>query len=218
MDFFILLYCWILANIVSFFTNNNLRPKMIDFFKTILFFGIFLPIIEESFFRCTLYSLTNNLNYYKELNAILFGLVHLTNYFYFKNWKLVLFQSINNTFVGYYLISLNNIKLAILIHILYNISIFIVQIIFSIIYRTKILKNNNDINFNDKNFNDKNFYIKHNKFRRSLSNNDLTLNKFIFNKENDVTEYKIIKSIDIPSKYLYSFNIYDNIKSKKKMI
>src|SRR5439155_2922917 len=102
--------------------------------------NIFLPLIEESLFRCTLYNLTYDFYYYKELNALLFGLLHLFNYKYNYSFQITFYQSLLNIYFDYYLINLNNLKFAILIHIAYNFLLFIIYILYIRLIKYPIIK------------------------------------------------------------------------------
>ena len=57
---------WFVALIISI--KYIKRTETTDFkniFRNLLLLGIVVPIVEESLFRSTLYSLTNHLEYYK---------------------------------------------------------------------------------------------------------------------------------------------------------
>lgn len=90
----------------------------------ILFCGIIMPIFEESLFRCSYPVLFGHLFinqfYFKLVNAIAFGLIHLTNYFVTKDIIGTLYQSFLTLFLGWYLIELNSLYDAIIFHIAYN--------------------------------------------------------------------------------------------------
>src|SRR5690606_24496355 len=94
--------------------------------------SIIMPIYEESVFRCTLYGLTYHLYYYKEINAIVFGLYHILNYQFHNNFLITISQCIFTTLLGYYLISINNIVYSILLHSLFN--LIIVLLVYGKIY------------------------------------------------------------------------------------
>ena len=91
-------------------------------FGLVPLFCIILPLIEESLFRHSLVDYTKHLWYYKELNALLFGLTHLLNYYSIIGISLmhVVIQSIATSFLGFYLVNLNNLGLAIIVHGLFN--------------------------------------------------------------------------------------------------
>jgi membrane protease YdiL (CAAX protease family) len=85
------------------------------------------PIIEESLFRHTLYYLTSNWSYCVELNVILFSIIHLIG----NNDNPILiriFKCIFAIYLGYYLLSLNNILVAMLVHSVHN--FFVISLLF----------------------------------------------------------------------------------------
>ena len=122
---------WFVALIISI--KYIKRTETTDFkniFRNLLLLGIVVPIVEESLFRSTLYSLTNHLEYYKMLNAIIFGLHHLSNYFITYDIKFTIVQTIFAFYIGYYLVDLNNILMSMFIHSIYNSSMMIIIYIY----------------------------------------------------------------------------------------
>lgn len=80
---------------------------------------IILPIYEESLFRHTLVVYTKHLWYYEYLNVVLFGLWHVPNVVVFGLSK-TLIQLPAVLYLGYYIIQLDNVPLAMILHILFN--------------------------------------------------------------------------------------------------
>lgn len=85
---------------------------------------IISPILEEFLFRGFIYYITNDFIYAKEFNAIIFSFAHIINSFIDNTGKysklLVINQSVMVLFLGYYLVSLDNIYYAIIMHIVFN--------------------------------------------------------------------------------------------------
>jgi hypothetical protein len=54
------------------------------------------------------------------MNAILFGLLHAINIIWVGDFKIVFFQVIITGYLGYYIVSMNDIMLGIIIHAMFN--------------------------------------------------------------------------------------------------
>ena len=159
-----------------------------SFLGIIFYIGIMGPIFEESFFRGILYDLTKGYSYYKITNAILFGLIHSTNYPFIGNGNKILIQVLSTFSLGYYLVNIDNVISSIVIHILYN-SI-------SIIYMFLLFKMNKKNNGSDRytNIKGRRSYIWHHNLKRSKSYNDLNI---LSNRYNNTT-HTVIKDDDLP--------------------
>ena len=119
MNFLIFLSTWLFTAVIFNITTNVNINKYSDIFnyRNIILTCIYIPIIEESFFRCTLPTIIGD---YNVINSILFGLYHIGNYCHIPKWKHVLYQVIMSIFVGLYINSLDDIRIAIIFHGLYN--------------------------------------------------------------------------------------------------
>jgi hypothetical protein len=78
------------------------------------------PLVEESIFRSVLKNALVNVEYNNYINAILFGLMHASNYIYNKNIYQCVFQVAITTFLGYICVIQNNFLSSYLIHMGYN--------------------------------------------------------------------------------------------------
>jgi hypothetical protein len=83
--------------------------------------AIQVPIIEESLFRVTHHSYISEWPYSRAVNAVLFGLFHLTNFGFIRS-KIIFFQVVMTMNMGYYLSGIDNFVYTTLIHACYNIS------------------------------------------------------------------------------------------------
>lgn len=111
--------------------------------KQILLLCVVLPFIEESVFRHTLRYYLEGISYSNYINAVLFGLVHATNYIIIENKLLICYQVFATIYLGYYLIQFESLTHSFLVHSLYNIIILVSS---CLIY--KKFYNNMDINEN----------------------------------------------------------------------
>jgi len=112
----------ILVMIKQYYYRKNKSIKISRLFRSVILIGILLPIIEESIFRHTLIYYTQQWSFYKELNILIFSLVHITNIFikdYYDNKLECILQVIYTIFVGYYLINVD-LSTAIYTHIILN--------------------------------------------------------------------------------------------------
>jgi len=177
---------------ISYNPQLLLQSNDLSFLLT-LFVGV--PIVEESVFRSTLVAITKSLSYYQELNAVLYGIVHFWSpgSFGYRISKVVL-----SAIMGFYLVKLDNILLAILIHMAFNITLhFLLHL-----YKNALLKSIDlsklqlevpeTINFGNQDM----VAVPIKKFKRSKSSGDL---------RNDFTELRFIKKDEIDEDMLESF-------------
>ena len=141
-------------------------------------------IIEESLFRCTLKVLLNDLYYNKLINASMFGLIHILNYFsttntFINQYTRILhccIQSIACMYLGYRIFDLYLLH-AIAIHLLYNI-LMLNMYYFCLRFHNKTSEQSNNILSDKCIFRDKyrrsksasNLFAKHCEFIRLNSN------------------------------------------------
>ena len=207
MLFVIPIICFFFALFLNDF--KALFPINLSTYIKVVFSLFIFAIIEESLFRSTLYHYTSHWSYYKELNAIIFGGIHIVNYYqnnlgFFKN----LLSSINNIFFGYYLISLDNFFWATIIHATYNILIYTIITIYIMIFP------NNNINNGLVPFKyDGTQYIYFNKLRRSKSEGSIYMRKLYNNSDN---EYKQLTIKD--KNIIEMFSKYNDIQNKRPKI
>lgn len=160
---------------------------------TFISIGIIIPILEESFFRCTLNSLFGDYSYFRLVNASLFGLAHATNYTLHRNIYLLGIQCFMTWLLGWYLDGLNNIVLAISYHILYNIlGLGSVALLGKVLKKDKIYDTCNSDSIN--------VFISRRRSYPDLSE------KF---------DWKNIKLVKITGDLKESFNRYDKLREKK---
>lgn len=181
---------------------------ILNLFQLFVHFLITGPILEESFFRCTLYNWTSTYQYYREFNSLLFGIIHASNYFVIEmHVEQSILQCISSTLLGYFLINLDNIGLAMITHISYNIFCLLLVILIDIFSHSEKNKNKerNDINtspittiFNKR-------YINHPMLRRCRSDPDLLK---IFGSRSKVT---IVNVNNIPKNIRDKFIKFDEI-------
>lgn len=93
--------------------------------------SIITVFIEESIFRHGLKLLMVNIPYNIYMNALLFGLVHGSNYFITRDKQATLVQMCHTTYLGYYLLQFDVVT-AYFIHMYYNV---VNSIIFCLIMR-----------------------------------------------------------------------------------
>ena len=121
-----------LFNIASiYFTLDNLKKNtsrralmnVKSFLTTLYIVGVAMPLLEESLFRSVCKQYLAGTPYSDYINGLIFGLVHIHNYFLHKNMYITIFQTISTAYLGYYLVQFESFLYAYLIHCLYNISI-----------------------------------------------------------------------------------------------
>ncbi len=116
----ILLVFSCLINIIEeirYIKKNIFAGRTKSFFRMV----IIDPIIQESIFRSMLVTITQSNPYYKEINALLFGVMHiLIGRFIKTNIGYYISKVIVSTILGYYLIQLDNIEKAICFHMIFN--------------------------------------------------------------------------------------------------
>ena len=167
------------------YNNNNL----------VIFYMILLgPLLEEVMFRDFILRNMTFLPYYMEINAVMFGLIHATNYILINDKYLVITQVIKSTIVGYHFATLNNLTMCILLHMLYN----SLPVIFYFVYKSLFQDKNDKIFINNS------LFVLHNKHRRciSLDNKDNIVGSMIDKIPQDIQE-----SLD-------KYNKYNRIKKR----
>jgi len=93
---------------------------------------IYVPILEELFFRISLIGILKEYDvpHYNFISSFLFGFSHFSN-MNEHNKPIVLLQVISTTFLGYYISLFDNLLVAIFLHMFYNIiSISVLNCIF----------------------------------------------------------------------------------------
>ena len=142
---FVTLYNFIISNTLI---NMKNAPK------TLLLLGLVTPLLEEALFRSVLKQYLDGffcMEYANYINALLFGLVHASNYIISKNILITLFQIISTTYLGYYVVQFENFLYAFLTHATYNICIVFFGYVTYILYCRKmnISYLDSDIKFNN---------------------------------------------------------------------
>ncbi|AYV82334.1 MAG: hypothetical protein Homavirus32_2 [Homavirus sp.] len=189
---YILIAVWLVFQYLRWceFTHTDILQQIQDSnagmnFKKLLLITfplcITIPFIEESVFRCALPTLFGNLWYFKILNAALFGCIHIANYQIIPSWKLTMYQVVMCMCLGYYLISLDSLVYAILIHIFYNIITTITH------YMMMYIINPNTFSLDN--------MLKKYKYGYEVKNNKLRKSSSCGNLKNDVMSFG--KWIDI---------------------
>lgn len=114
----------VLAGIVAINVYNGINNtgKLDKNQLLLLFLGAIIcgPIVEEILFRYALRDFLVGFTYRYEINALLFGLLHSTNYFTVPNKSLVLWQMCATSYLGYYVVQFDSLYYACLVHMLYN--------------------------------------------------------------------------------------------------
>lgn len=155
------------------------------------------PVIEEVMFRDFILRNMTFLPYYMEINALMFGLIHATNYIIINEPYMITTQVIKSGIVGYHFATLNNLTMCILLHMLYN----SLSVIFYFVYQSLFRDNNkNNKDKNNRIFTNGMIYVQHNKHRRcrSLDNKDNIIGSMITKTpqyiEESLDKYNKIKS------------------------
>ncbi len=102
--------------------NTNLIP-MLNFknlLRELFAIGLMMPILEEALFRGVLKQYLADYTYGNIINSLLFGIAHAQNILV-SDINIVLYQIVCASYIGYYLVELNNFGYAFLIHSGYNI-------------------------------------------------------------------------------------------------
>jgi hypothetical protein len=117
----------IYLSIKNFNIDTNLMLTNSDLLRNLFVIGIQIPLLEEALFRSVLKQYLTDYTYGYYINAILFGMAHAQNYLLFGNIKMIIYQIVSATYVGYYVVQLDNFHHAFLVHACYNsfITIFI---------------------------------------------------------------------------------------------
>lgn len=113
---FILLAIYIGYNRIGNNFSPNYRLQVITVLVTI-------PLVEEIVFRDFGRKYTDNIQYGDIINSVLFGLIHLVNYFNHGDYIMVFMQVISASYLGYYLLQFDNILYSYGFHLLYNTTI-----------------------------------------------------------------------------------------------
>lgn len=222
-DHILLTICLCVSIVVNYnmLKENEYTVKKI--LQILITCGIICPIIEESFFRCSLNNWIGNLYYSNEINAILFGLLHLTNYYFSNKLVLTIGQFIFTVYFGYVLVQFNNLEMAMLYHCLFNtLSIMITFCLIKLLKSNTFNNNTNNIDNTNNNTNSK--YIIIDTLKRSNSDNTLNMSKKKYNSNKLINiknrpQYLVEMSTKLDN-YLDSINIKKlcrtNIKSKQE--
>lgn len=120
---------------------TNILINIKNTLKTLLLLGTVVPLIEEALFRSVLKNYLNGyfcVKYANYINAILFGLLHASNYVISKNILITLFQVISTTYLGYYVVQFDNFLYAYLTHAIYNTCIVVCGYVMYILYCRKM--------------------------------------------------------------------------------
>lgn len=178
------------------------------------FFGIaiIIPIIEESVFRCTFPYLFGDLFddefYFQLINAVLFGLAHIFNWFlHYNMWK-TLYQVVITSVLGWYLIDQHSLKHAMIIHMLYNtLTILVVKIIL-LIKEWGLESDEKSVAL----------WLSYDKLRPSKSlTNFKQFEELELNVNNSRYVYQDVKLSSLPKEVQISINKYDSIRINKSM-
>ncbi len=124
----------------------DMQVSIKDIPRTILSYGIVIPLLEESLFRSVLKQYLTELYYANYINAILFGLLHTTNYMIHKNVLLTIFQVISTTYLGYYVVQYESFLYALLTHSIYNMTIASLGYAIYILYYNRVDKSCTEFN------------------------------------------------------------------------
>jgi len=87
---------------------------------TILLICIIMPLYEEAIFRSVLKNYLVDVPYNNYINAIVFGLFHISNFIIWKNIGVSLFQVVCTSYLGYYVVQFEKFHHAWLVHCCYN--------------------------------------------------------------------------------------------------
>lgn len=112
-----------------YFTINNMKKQtyqnpFTDKWKiaqTLMSCGIVIPFIEESVFRSTLKTALIDVTYGLYINSFLFGMMHLSNYYFNPNIFQIAVQFLMTTYLGYLCVLQDSFLYAYLLHVGYNI-------------------------------------------------------------------------------------------------
>lgn len=122
LDIGIFITFWVGLHIFNVYTmgSSNYTEVYNIMTKSLLFtFVVSIPFNEEVVFRYFLIDMFGSFEYYKYLNAVLFGLVHGTNYLFVNDRKRIIYQVIATTIFGFLLID-KPIHVCILAHMFHN--------------------------------------------------------------------------------------------------
>lgn len=122
--------------------NPKLNNKM-EIFKSILLLCVVIPFVEEAVFRSVLKNYLMNVPYNYQINAIIFGLAHATNYYVWNDIYVTLWQVACTTFLGYYIVQFESFHYAWFCHMYHNLFVMIAGYIVSMFWYPA--KQNNDI-------------------------------------------------------------------------
>ena len=206
----IFFYVWIIGFIISLIstTKKDIRLDFLGIIQTFILIGIILPLYEESIFRFVLPHFFGHYEYFKIVNALLFGLFHTLNLLYNNvSIKSIVHQVIMTTFLGYYLINLDDFMMCCIFHSMYNIiNISITLIIIKIKVYFGIIKSCNT-NISSHN------YIFVDKLRKSKSQNNLIRN---YDQRHKIEKSNIhkVKKNSLPEELQILFTKMDEIKNK----
>lgn len=111
-----------------YFTINNFKKQeyqqsFTDKWKiaqSLLSCGIFASFIEESVFRSTIKTALIGYPYAEYINSVLFGMTHLSNYYFNPNLLQIGVQFFMTTYMGYLCVLQDSFLYAYLIHMCYN--------------------------------------------------------------------------------------------------
>lgn len=133
MSGYLIICGWLTSAILTYCTNYGKRIYIVfswaNLQKDFLINGIMYPFFEELLFRVIIAYLTSSFKYYKYLNALLFGLVHIPNIPVYGT-KIGVIHVFNAMVVGYYLIDLNSFVKSFFVHSLLNISLSLVAYVY----------------------------------------------------------------------------------------
>ena len=115
--------CLLLTYIANY--GRTTRFSWLNLREEIVIGGLIYPFFEELIFRGIIVYTTSSFKYYKYLNALLFGLIHVPNIMI--HGKIIgIIQSINAIIMGYLLVDQDSIIKSFLLHSFHNIGLAIV--------------------------------------------------------------------------------------------
>lgn len=124
-----------LLSLISIYCTVQKLPNTDNFVYSLLYIGFITPLSEEAIFRSVLKNALTDVPYNIYINSLLFGLVHLLNYQFIPDKKIIIFQFFMTTYMGYLCTMQESFLYSYLIHMSYN--AFLIIVSYSIVYQNK---------------------------------------------------------------------------------
>jgi hypothetical protein len=121
-----------LLSLISIYCTVQKLPNTDNFVYSLLYIGFITPLSEEAIFRSVLKNALTDVPYNIYINSLLFGLVHLLNYQFIPDKKIIIFQFFMTTYMGYLCTIQESFLYSYLIHMSYN--VFLIIVSYSIVY------------------------------------------------------------------------------------